>query len=55
MRHASAVIGNSSSGVIEAPMIGVPTVNIGNRQEGRIMGHTIFKATTRQKKYNISY
>ena len=49
MRHALAVIGNSSSGVIEAPMIGVPTVNIGNRQEGRIMGDTIFKATARKK------
>ncbi|MGI9215297.1 MAG: UDP-N-acetylglucosamine 2-epimerase, partial [Gammaproteobacteria bacterium] len=36
MRKAVAVIGNSSSGIIEAPIVGVPTVNIGNRQDGRI-------------------
>lgn len=36
MRHCSAVIGNSSSGVIEAPAMGVPTVNIGDRQKGRL-------------------
>lgn len=49
MRYASAVIGNTSSGVIEAPMIGVPTVNIGNRQEGRIMGKSIFQAKANKK------
>jgi UDP-hydrolysing UDP-N-acetyl-D-glucosamine 2-epimerase len=31
-----AVIGNSSSGIIEAPMIGIPVLNIGNRQKGRL-------------------
>ncbi len=31
-----AVVGNSSSGVIEAPAAGVPSVNIGARQEGRL-------------------
>ena len=30
------VIGNSSSGVIEAPSFKIPTVNIGNRQSGRV-------------------
>jgi GDP/UDP-N,N'-diacetylbacillosamine 2-epimerase (hydrolysing) len=35
MRHVAVVIGNSSSGVIEAPSFGVPTVNIGDRQKGR--------------------
>jgi UDP-N-acetylglucosamine 2-epimerase len=30
------VIGNSSSGIIEAPTFGVPTVDIGDRQKGRI-------------------
>ena len=29
------MIGNSSSGIIEAPIIGIPVLNIGNRQEGR--------------------
>ena len=36
MKYAEAVIGNSSSGIIEAPSLGIPTVNIGNRQEGRL-------------------
>ena len=35
MRLCRAVIGNSSSGIIEAPFVGVPTVNIGSRQDGR--------------------
>ena len=37
MAAASAVIGNSSSGVVETPTFGIPTVNIGKRQEGRLL------------------
>jgi len=33
--HAAAVVGNSSSGLIEAPALGTPTVNVGERQRGR--------------------
>lgn len=33
---AGAVVGNSSSGILEAPLLGTPVVNIGRRQEGRI-------------------
>lgn len=36
MAKADCVIGNSSSGLIEAPAAGVPTVNIGDRQKGRL-------------------
>lgn len=35
MKHCRAVVGNSSSGIIEAPSLGVPTVNLGERQRGR--------------------
>lgn len=35
MRHASVLVGNSSSGIIEAPSFRLPVVNIGIRQEGR--------------------
>ncbi len=35
MRNAKFVLGNSSSGIIEAPAFHVPTVNIGDRQKGR--------------------
>ena len=41
MKFADAVIGNSSSGLIEAPTFQVPTINIGNRQKGRISGETV--------------
>lgn len=41
MKHARVVVGNSSSGIIEAPTFHVPTVNIGNRQKGRIGADSI--------------
>jgi len=41
MKHCSAVVGNSSSGLIEAPSFKVPVVNIGNRQKGRIAGDNV--------------
>jgi UDP-hydrolysing UDP-N-acetyl-D-glucosamine 2-epimerase len=36
MQLNTVVVGNSSSGVLEAPIIGVPSVDIGNRQQGRV-------------------
>jgi UDP-hydrolysing UDP-N-acetyl-D-glucosamine 2-epimerase len=36
LRAADAVVGNSSSGIIEAPLLGTPTVNVGDRQRGRL-------------------
>ena len=42
--HAEVVIGNSSSGIIEAPSLGVPTVNIGLRQEGRLAADSVIHA-----------
>lgn len=44
MKLASAVVGNSSSGILEAPAMGVPSVDIGNRQGGRIRAATVFEA-----------
>lgn len=41
MKYASAVIGNSSSGIAEAPSFKIPTINIGDRQKGRIMAESI--------------
>lgn len=41
LKHCVAVLGNSSSGLIEAPTFGVPTLNIGNRQKGRLCGETV--------------
>lgn len=36
LKHAAACVGNSSSGLLEAPAIGIPSVNLGNRQRGRV-------------------
>ena len=44
LKHCEAVIGNSSSGLIEAPTFLKPTVNIGNRQDGRICGGTVINS-----------
>lgn len=41
VKHAEAVIGNSSSGIIEAPAMKTPTVNIGERQRGRLRGASV--------------
>ncbi|MEC5214281.1 UDP-hydrolyzing UDP-N-acetyl-D-glucosamine 2-epimerase [Polaromonas sp. CG_9.5] len=41
LSKASAVVGNSSSGIIEAPAFGIPTVNIGSRQLGRLAADSV--------------
>lgn len=41
MKNCSFVIGNSSSGIIEAPIMKKPTINIGDRQKGRMMSESI--------------
>jgi len=38
LRCCDALVGNSSSGIIEAPFLGVPVVNVGARQKGRERG-----------------
>ncbi len=41
LQYIDAVIGNSSSGILEAPSFKIPTINIGNRQKGRIQADSI--------------
>ncbi len=41
VKAARAVVGNSSSGIIEAPALGTPTVNIGPRQDGRLRAASV--------------
>ena len=45
IKHSEVVIGNSSSGIIEAPSLNVPTVNIGERQEGRIASKSVIDSS----------
>jgi len=46
LKYAALVIGNSSSGIIEAPSVGLPTVNIGSRQQGRVAAGSVVNAGT---------
>ncbi len=41
MRQAAAMVGNSSSGIVEAPSFKLPVVNIGNRQRGRVRAKNV--------------
>lgn len=41
LQYIGAVVGNSSSGIIEVPSFGIPTLNIGNRQKGRIAAASV--------------
>jgi GDP/UDP-N,N'-diacetylbacillosamine 2-epimerase (hydrolysing) len=41
MRGAALVLGNSSSGVVETPSLGVPAVDVGTRQQGRVTGQNV--------------
>ncbi len=49
MKHAKFVLGNSSSGIIEAPALKVPTVNIGDRQRGRLQSESVINCGTDKK------
>jgi UDP-N-acetylglucosamine 2-epimerase (hydrolysing) len=42
LKHTSFLIGNSSAGIHEAPIYGVPTINIGTRQQNRFRYESIF-------------
>ena len=46
MKHCKLVLGNSSSGIIEAPAFHIPTVNIGDRQRGRLQSDSIINCGT---------
>ena len=41
LKYMTAVIGNSSSGIIEVPSFGIPTLDIGDRQKGRIAANSV--------------
>lgn len=46
LQYISAVVGNSSSGIIEVPSFGIPTLNIGDRQKGRIAAKSVVHCGT---------
>lgn len=49
MKNAQFVLGNSSSGIIETPAFKIPTVNIGDRQKGRLQSKSIINCAPDEK------
>ena len=45
LSYAAFMIGNSSSGLTEAPMMGIPTINIGDRQKGRFLPDSVISCS----------
>lgn len=41
MRRASCLLGNSSAGILEAPLLKLPVINVGNRQKGRLHAENV--------------
>ena len=54
MNLVDVVIGNSSSGIIETPSFRVPTINIGDRQSGRIKAKNIIDCDPNEKNISLS-
>jgi len=46
LKHAAVMVGNSSSGIIEAPYFNVPVVNVGDRQKGRMQAEGTLNCPT---------
>ena len=49
LKYVDAVVGNSSSGLYEVPSFGIPTLNIGKRQSGRIKASSIIDVSVNQE------
>lgn len=45
IRYVDGVVGNSSSGILEVPSFNIPTINIGQRQKGRVMAQSIINCS----------
>jgi len=49
LKHSKGLIGNSSAGIREAPVYGIPTINIGSRQNNRFQYESIFNIKENKK------
>ena len=50
LKNISGVIGNSSSGIIEVPSFKIGTINLGNRQHGRILARSVINCDFKTNK-----
>lgn len=55
MKYTSFVGGNSSSGLLEVPSFGIPTVNIGDRQKGRIQANSVINCEPTYEDINNAF
>ncbi len=53
MHYCNIILGNSSSGLLEAPYLGTYTINIGDRQLGRLKSNTVYDVENETNKINI--
>jgi UDP-hydrolysing UDP-N-acetyl-D-glucosamine 2-epimerase len=54
LHHVDAIIGNSSSGLYEAPTFGIPTVNIGDRQKGRLRAASVIDCVPERQAIRVA-
>ena len=55
MNECYAVLGNSSSGIVEAPCLGTPVINIGNRQTGRYICQNVHQVSNNINEINSAW
>lgn len=49
LQFVNVVVGNSSSGIVEVPSFGIPTVNVGDRQKGRLCAESVITCLPDEK------
>ena len=54
LQFCSAVMGNSSSGIIEVPSFGIPTINIGDRQRRRLHADSVISCSNNEEQIDIA-
>ena len=55
LKVCNAIVGNSSSGIIEAPSLGIATINIGERQKGRIQAESVINCEGSANQINQAF
>lgn len=53
MKYCTAVVGNSSSGILETPSFHIPTLNIGSRQDGRLAAASVYNCGTSKEAISV--
>ncbi len=53
MKYCAAVVGNSSSGIVETPSFHIPTLNIGARQDGRLAAESVYNCGTSKEAISV--